>query len=392
MKADYLVAAVVMASCVLAAFGDSIVSSAIESGASSSSSSSASNMPISSCVIEAAREDVLALIDAQGPTLMPPLVRLAFHDCVGGCDGCVDLTDPENNGLDWPIDALADIVAKYDPLGLSRADVWALAAMTANENAQDPANAAVNREFPLAKTGRLTCKENDPKGGPHRVMPTGNGNYEFVKDFCVNTFALQTDRECTALLGAHTLGQALRNNSGFDGPWTLNPNCLDQRYYTALLRTDFIQLAVAGTGTVQWMFNRFTQTTTREKRQLTKFLLTGKGPAAPGRKMLDATGETLSFDDVMFLNIDISLAKKFELEDYDSSFVKEPSIVAPWYTGLLTKEFNDFEESDFFPFVQEFNNDVGVWLEEYERVYQIMIETRYPEDEEELIPVLQETC
>eukprot|EP00662_Eupelagonemidae_sp_cell21_P021244 gene21244-10389_t len=33
---------------------------------------------------------------------MPLLVRLAFHDCVGvgGCDGCLDMSDPENAGLE----------------------------------------------------------------------------------------------------------------------------------------------------------------------------------------------------------------------------------------------------------------------------------------------------
>ena len=27
------------------------------------------------------------------------LRRLAFHDCVGGCNGCLDTTNPDNNGL-----------------------------------------------------------------------------------------------------------------------------------------------------------------------------------------------------------------------------------------------------------------------------------------------------
>ena len=25
--------------------------------------------------------------------------RLAFHDCVGGCNGCININNPDNNGL-----------------------------------------------------------------------------------------------------------------------------------------------------------------------------------------------------------------------------------------------------------------------------------------------------
>ena len=28
--------------------------------------------------------------------LLPRLVQLAFHDCVGGCDGCLNIQDPNN--------------------------------------------------------------------------------------------------------------------------------------------------------------------------------------------------------------------------------------------------------------------------------------------------------
>eukprot|EP00121_Abeoforma_whisleri_P016164 Awhi_evm1s14843 len=37
---------------------------------------------------------------------VPKLVRLSFHDCVGGCDGCINLNNPENNGLGPIVDTL----------------------------------------------------------------------------------------------------------------------------------------------------------------------------------------------------------------------------------------------------------------------------------------------
>ncbi len=54
----------------------------------------------------------------------------AFHDCVSTkCDGCVNLANPDNGGLEEPIDALESI---YMPDGeesdhseaMSRADFW----------------------------------------------------------------------------------------------------------------------------------------------------------------------------------------------------------------------------------------------------------------------------
>ena len=30
----------------------------------------------------------------------PAMVRLTFHDCVGGCDGCLNVNDPDNAGLE----------------------------------------------------------------------------------------------------------------------------------------------------------------------------------------------------------------------------------------------------------------------------------------------------
>merc|ERR1712112_586579 len=35
------------------------------------------------------------------------MVRLSFHDCVGGCDGCVNIENDTNNGL-------ADLIAALD--------------------------------------------------------------------------------------------------------------------------------------------------------------------------------------------------------------------------------------------------------------------------------------
>ena len=70
------------------------------------------------------------LIDESERELIPKFLRLGFHDCVGGCDGCVDLTNRDNTGLKEPIEAIYPIVDKFKE-SYSRADIWALATLVA---------------------------------------------------------------------------------------------------------------------------------------------------------------------------------------------------------------------------------------------------------------------
>lgn len=68
-----------------------------------------------------------------------PLV-LAFHDCVGGCDGCINLDNESNNGL---ASIVADLEvmyqASYKSL-MSRADFWQLSSLAAVDKAILSAN------------------------------------------------------------------------------------------------------------------------------------------------------------------------------------------------------------------------------------------------------------
>ena len=71
----------------------------------------------SQTAIETAINDLIAevnteVVNGASVTMGPKFLRLAFHDCVGGCDGCVDLQNPENNGLELPINTLQKLVEK----------------------------------------------------------------------------------------------------------------------------------------------------------------------------------------------------------------------------------------------------------------------------------------
>jgi Peroxidase len=161
-------------------------------------------------VIAAARSEIVATINAQ-PTssaMAAKIVRLSFHDCVGGCDGCVDMSNLDNTGLDIPINTLQPIVTKYAQGAnalLTRADVWALAGLTAAANAQ----VATSVSFPLTLVGRPTCA-NFPNGteatraGPARSMPSAHLTSSQLVDFFATNFGF-TANETVAIMGAHTL-------------------------------------------------------------------------------------------------------------------------------------------------------------------------------------------
>ena len=59
------------------------------------------------------RQAIEVLIEESERELIPKYLRLGFHDCVGGCDGCVDLENPDNNGLLEPIEEIAPSVEAF---------------------------------------------------------------------------------------------------------------------------------------------------------------------------------------------------------------------------------------------------------------------------------------
>ena len=69
------------------------------------------------------------------------MVRLSFHDCVGGCDGCLNINNTENNGL---ADLVAGLEAVYQDNGfeslVSRADMWAILGVWAVQQTIDRSN------------------------------------------------------------------------------------------------------------------------------------------------------------------------------------------------------------------------------------------------------------
>lgn len=190
--------------------------------------------------LSAARSDIQSLIvGRRGDDRLAPLfLRLAFHDCVGGCDGCVDLTNPDNNGLLKPIEVLRPIADKYAGTGVSRADIFALAAAVGADVSQTKDRV----DFTMFSVGRVNCEDanaicTNEQGnqqactdvlGPHRILPGMNTNSRELFEFFSKEFGFSI-QEGVALMGAHTIGKLKKQNSGVDGPngWLLENKVLD---------------------------------------------------------------------------------------------------------------------------------------------------------------------
>ncbi|XP_012562011.1 putative ascorbate peroxidase isoform X1 [Hydra vulgaris] len=181
--------------------------------------------------------------------LIAGCVRLAFHDCVGdgGCDGCIDHTNPDNAGLKRytePLDSLYD--QKY--IGkISRADFYALCAVVAlNRSTFDTPDKYTG--LSIFKVGRKDCSQSPAEDGDENFPKGTDGmakTFQYFKDFGFN------EAEAIILLGAHTLGRCSLSNSGYDGAWVdnrfskvskkaINPlaptSVLDNSYYNMMVK------------------------------------------------------------------------------------------------------------------------------------------------------------
>merc|ERR1712123_449983 len=122
-------------------------------------------------------------------------VRLAFHDCVGGCDGCLNINNADNAGL-------ADIVASLDTVYtdngydsvLSRADFWALAEIYAVDKTIELNNADCEEddcEVPdsglVFQWGRVDCNT-APYTDVDVGLPSAKLDHANVMSFFANEY------------------------------------------------------------------------------------------------------------------------------------------------------------------------------------------------------------
>ena len=112
------------------------------------------------------------------------------------------MSDPENAGLEVPIEALRPIVECYsEPTsGLTRADIWALAGLTAAEHMQDDDDGVI---YSFEYYGRSSLP-NEMSGKDGDIMPGNHLTTQGLLDYFNETFGFST-RETVGIMGVHTL-------------------------------------------------------------------------------------------------------------------------------------------------------------------------------------------
>ena len=183
--------------------------------------------------IAAAKTDIAYLVVAN-PPLSALFLRMMFHDCVGGrCDGCINMANPDNSKLDSVMYSLESLVNKYEPLGLTRPDLWALATITGIElSMPDDEFVAI----PFTTIGRQPCLDSEITQGPNPEMFSHNIDTDDIITFFRAHFAF-TPQEAAAILGGNTIGIMERKVLGFDGPngQTLDNSSFDNAYFKELI-------------------------------------------------------------------------------------------------------------------------------------------------------------
>jgi len=187
------------------------------------------------------RKDILAVI-AENEDRAPTFVRLAWHasgtyskqDHTGGSDGATIRFNPEagygaNAGLD-KAKAWLEKVKKGNP-DITYADLYTLAGVVAIE--------AMNGPKVNWRPGRKDAVDGSKCTPDGRLPDADKGNDKDTTQHVRDIFYRMgfNDREIVALIGAHCLGRAHKENSGYDGPWTKMPTVFTNEFFTELMNS-----------------------------------------------------------------------------------------------------------------------------------------------------------
>ena len=265
------------------------------------------------------------------------VVRAAFHDCVGGCDGCINRNNPGNAGpMLETLDAMDKIYDAKAKKLMSRADFYVLTAITGLEESLKFNNRNLRSNYirPVKfkfRYGRCDC-QTSPTTNVDRTFPGGEFGYDEVMDYLNEEFGLN-QREVVALMGAHTLGGASgAKGSGFQGFWKEGATAaarLNNRYYSLLvdqsLRWKHVdQAKVTGSSTSKWQWQAGTTST---------------GVPAP-----------------FMLNADVSLYKR----------------INPDSSGKSSCQFRSCSLSPSGQLVKKYASNGDVWLKDFAKAFEKM--------------------
>jgi hypothetical protein len=300
---------------------------------------------------------------------------------VGGCDGCVDLNESDNNGLDIPIDALEGIMVKQQQHKtlLSRADIWALAALTAAEMTNPQ-----GQTFPLQTIGRVDCEDFsrvtrsrchdkdmnivacDAKHGPHRELPSPDLDTHGILSYFWKEFQFTPD-QVVALMGAHSIGFADVHNSGFAGHdgWTPQSLALNNDFYLSLVAATWHQIPIDNSHLLNNIPDRFQWVRTNKRRRRTL-----RGGQQQQRNIQQQTNNTVLLldgrgDDIFMLNADMALVR-----DFSQSFNQRTGEVTCDYAP---QKVNSCPFAATFHVAKHYMQDEQAWMNDFFDVYNKML-------------------
>ncbi|KAF6039354.1 APX2 [Bugula neritina] len=143
---------------------------------------------------------------------------------------------------------------------MSRADFWILCSVEALQTARQNAGRAplnINMVY-----GRQDCPD-----GPNTASTVNAANFPDPRQglavtvqWCLDTFGLSS-QFCVALLGAHTLGRARKEASGFEGAWVPESGefLLNNAFYVELVIGPWVQVDKKPSSTLgeqRWQFEK----------------------------------------------------------------------------------------------------------------------------------------
>ena len=183
------------------------------------------------------------------------LLRLVFHDAssydsskntLSGLNGCVNMDFDSNAGLQDGLTFLAETKAKLN-FFISNADLFVLAAISAVEAAGGPVI-----PYSYGRTdGECSCEKDffpDPESDAATTTDELNSSI-------LDRLGL-SERDITALLGAHTLGKTEEKFSGYKGGW-IPPDqrsTFDNLFYFVMINRPWVKTVrvVAGKTFTEW--------------------------------------------------------------------------------------------------------------------------------------------
>lgn len=185
------------------------------------------------------------------------LVRLVGHDIMdynpaldtGGADGCIDFNDHDNLGLKG---CMLEAVHERDSSNVSLESMWqefctqvsaadffvitAEALMEATLPAEHKAawGDLFRQKFQFGRRTQTSCAP--------EPLPNPTFSCDVVQDVFIDRMGLSW-REATALMGVHTLGRALPENSGYDGFWVSHEHAkrFSNEYFVRIIATGWFR-------------------------------------------------------------------------------------------------------------------------------------------------------